>query len=246
MRVGIGEHGRKVDALDRRSHPGRSTPARAQIVAARSTWEARASVTVPGSVTPGTLHVEGHPHDLLVDERALRPQPVRTAHVPVVGREDDDRVVPRPRRLERGEDRSEAAVGERVQVHVVVEVPEPRPLVGRDRCCPTARAAGPTATVDALRAWRAGRRRSSRAAGRTPRGRDRRRPGADRHPSMPPPPGSGSDPGHLVGVAVGVPGLVDREPHHVMGVDQGDGEEPWAVLGPAGVLARASGRRWMR
>jgi len=36
-----------------------STPASAQMVAARSTWEPRADVTVPGAVAPGTFTYSG-------------------------------------------------------------------------------------------------------------------------------------------------------------------------------------------
>jgi hypothetical protein len=36
-----------------------STPASEQMVAARSTWDPRAEVTVPGEVTPGTFTYSG-------------------------------------------------------------------------------------------------------------------------------------------------------------------------------------------
>ena len=45
----------------------------------------------------------------------------------------------------------------------------------------------------------------------------------------------GADGGHVVGVPLPVAGLVDREPHDVVGVDQGHGEEPR--------LGRRRGRR---
>ena len=63
-----------------------------------------------------------------------------------------------------------------------------------------------------------------------------------------------ADGGDVVGVALAVAGLVHREPHDVVGVDQGHGEEPGigrraaGPVGPAPPPARrsrsASGRRW--
>ena len=136
-------------------------------------------------------HVARHVHDLLVDERALRAQPVRPAHVAVIGGEDHDRVVVGAGLLERAEHRAERLVGHLLQLHVVVEVAQPRPLVARDRCIPTARAAGPSAIAVASRACRAGRHRSSRAACRTPRRRRCRRSAARRLLSTSPTRGPG-------------------------------------------------------
>ena len=101
-------------------------------------------------------------HDLLVDERALRPQAVRAAHVAVVGREDHDRVVPRARRPRaRASTVPSDSSAIRCSFDVVVEVPAATPSCRTGRCSPRCRAAGPSATAGARRACRAGRRRSS-------------------------------------------------------------------------------------
>ena len=236
-----------------------STPASAQMVAARSTWEPRAEVTEPGGGHAGHLHVEGHPHDLVVDEGPLGAEPVRAAHVAVVGGEDDDGVVPRPRRLEGGEHRAQAAVGQLVEVDVVVEVAQPGPLVGRVDVAPQPVLLVPAPLPVGLGLGvevvvEVGRQAVDHLGVGV---------GEDGE-GVVVLPGGGlehrADGGHVVGVPLPVAGLVHREPHHVVGVDQGHGQEPG--LGAAGAVPGnrsggpvpspawrsrpASGRRWRR
>ena len=72
--------------------------------------------------------------------------------------------------------------------------------------------------------WRSSWKLAGRC--RRPRRRGRCRPAAGRRPSRPPSRGLGADRRHVLGVALLVAGLVDGEPHDVVGVDQGHGEEP--------------------
>ena len=187
------------------------------------------------------LGVERDPHDLVVDEGALRAQAVRPAHVAVVGGEEDDGVVPGAGGLEGGEHGAEAPVGQPVEVDVVVEVAEPgRGVVGVDVApepvllVPAPLAVGLGLGVEVV--VEVGGQPVEHLGVRI--GEDRQRvvvlPGRRlEHPA---------DGGHLVGVPLAVAGLVDREPHHVVGVDQGDGEEPGPVvrIGAATVRRRCS------
>ena len=161
---------------------------------------------------------------------------MRPAHVAVVGGEDDHGVVPRPGVLEGGQHRAEAAVGQPVEVHVVVEVAEPgRGVAGVDVApqavllvpapLPVRLGLGVQVVVEV-------RREPVDHLG-VRVGEDRERvvllPGGGlEHPT---------DAGHLVGVVLAVPRLVHRKPHHVVGVDQGDGEEPGLGAGPVAVAA---------
>ena len=170
-------------------------------------------------------HVQRHPHDLVVDERALGAQAVRPAHVAVVGGEDHHGVVPRPAVVERLEHRAQALVGEALELDVVVEVAEPGPgVAGVDvppqpvllvpAPLPVRLGLGVQVVVEVGRELLdhlvvvRGRRP---AAGRRP---SRRRPRGPTHRR------------HVLGVALVVPGLVDGEPHDVVRVHERHGQEP--------------------
>ena len=212
----------------------------------------------PGGGHARDLDVQGHPHDLVVDEGPLGAQAVGAAHVAVVGGEDDDGVVPGPGGLEGGEHRAQAAVGQPVEVHVVVEVAEPGTVVRRVDVAPQAVLLVPAPLpvglglgvqvvvevgrqlVDHLRV---GLGEDGEGVVVLPGGRLEHLP----------------DGGHVVGMALPVARLVDREPHDVVRVDQGHGEEPGLrphcrrEPGPpacpcplAGRSSPASGRRWWR
>ncbi len=58
----------------------------------------------------GTAHDEGHAVRLLEGRHALEEQAVRAQVVAVVGREDDERVIRLPRRLQRGEKAADLVV----------------------------------------------------------------------------------------------------------------------------------------
>ena len=184
------------------------------------------------------LHVEGYPHDLVVDERALRAQTVGAAHVAVVGGEDDHRVVPPTGSFEGGEHDAQVAVGQLVEMDVVVEVAQPRPLVGRvdvppqpvllvPAPLPMGFGLGVEVVVEvgrqAVDHLGVGLGEDGEGVVVLPGGRLEHRP----------------DGGYVVGVPLAVAGLVHREPHHVMRVDQGHGEEPG--IGAAGAVLPGTG-----
>ncbi len=188
------------------------------------------------------LHVEGHPHDLVVDEGALGAQAVGAAHVAVVGGEDHDGVVPRPRRLEGAQHRAEVLVGQVVEVDVVVEVTEPGGGVRRVDVTHQPVLLVPPPLAVRLRLGVEGVaevRREPVAHLGVGVAVDGQRlvvlPG--RRLQDP------ADVGDVLGVAVLVAGLVHREPHHVVGVDQRHGQEPrlGPVVGGAGVLGQPVG-----
>ena len=179
----------------------------------------------------GDLEVEGNPHDLVVDEGSLGTQPVGAAHVAVVGGEDDHGVVPRPCRLEGGQHNSEVAVGQPVEVHVVVEMAQPGPFVGRVDHAPQTVLLVPTPLPvglgfgeevvvevggELVDHFGIGVGEDGEGVVVLPGGRLEQR----------------ADGGHVVGVALLVARLIDRKPHDVVGIDQGHGEEPG--VGPPG------------
>ena len=167
---------------------------------------------------------------------------MRSAHVTVIGREHDHRVVPRTAALQGAEHAAEAVVGELVELHVVVELPPPRRVVlGRQVARqPVLLVPAPLAmtrrlgeqvvaevlgeAVDDLRV--VVRERRHRVAvlplGRVQQGLRR---------------------GELVGVGRLVVGLVHREPHHVVGVHEGDRQEPRIGLRPVGFQPASGGVR---
>ena len=172
--------------------------------------------------------VARHVHDLLVHERALAAQPVRPAHVAVVGREDHDRVVvraacSRAHRAPCRATRRPAGAASRSSRGGAATT-----SCRRGRCSPTCRAAGPSATAVASRACRAGRRRSWRAASSHTSSYSVSNNGSSSssfHFDISSSCSTEVDLVRVRGIVV-VGGLVDREPHHVVRVHQRDGEEP--------------------
>ena len=176
-------------------------------------------------MTPGNLDIERHPHDLVVDERPLGPQPVGAAHVAVVGGEDDDGVVPLARGLEGPEHGAQAAIGQLVEVDVVVEMAEPGRLVPRVDVAPQTVLLVPTPLSMGLRLGvqvivEVGRELVDHLGiglGEDGQGVVVLPGGRLEHLT---------DGGHVVGMAFPIAGLVHRKPHDVVRVDQGHGQEP--------------------
>ena len=181
----------------------------------------------------GNPHVERNAHDLVVDEGTLGPQPVGSAHVAVVGREDHDGVVPGTAVVKGLEDRSEALVGEPVELDVVVEVTEPGLRVRGVDVPPETVLLVPAPLAVGLRLGMEVVREIGReffeylVIGTVVDGE-----GVVLLPSraLEDP----ADAGHLLGVALGVAGLVDGEPHDVVRVDQRHRQEPGLVVGSSG------------
>ena len=200
-----------------------------------------------GRPHPGRRHarhpdVERHPHDLVVDERPLRPQAVRAAHVAVVGGEQDHGVVPPARLLERAEHDAEALVGPAVELDVVVEVAQPRLRVGRVDVAPEAVLLVPPPLP--LRVG-LGVQVVVEVGGQLVDdfvvGVGERREGLVLLPLRRLE--DAADERRLVGVGGLVRGLVDREPHHVVRVHEGDGEEPRVGAARVGPQPRCRVRR---
>ncbi len=149
--------------------------------------------------------------------------------------------------LERGEDRPQTSVRQLVEVDVIVEVAEPcGGVVGVD--------VPPQAVLLVPPPLAVGLRLGEQVVvevGREPVAHLGIGVGVDGERIVVLP-GGGlehlADRADLVGMALAVTGLVDREPHHVVGIDQCDREEPRCVasrVGPsrAGPPARAGPSR---
>ncbi len=221
----VGEDGGEVGPLDgrlrcRRTDTGQGTDGGGQVDMGP---ERRGDST--GGGNPGHLHIERHPHDLVVDERAFGSQPVRPAHVPMVGGEDDDGVVPCPRLLQRTEDGAQVAIGHLVEMDVVVEMTQPRLLVVRVDVAPQPVLLVPTPLAVRLGLGvqvviEVGRQIVDNLVVGLGEDRERivvlpRRRLENR-----------AHAGHVGGMALPVAGLVDGEPHHIVRVDQRHGQEP--------------------
>lgn len=155
------------------------------------------------------------------------------AHVAVVGGEDDHGVVPGAGRLQGAEDGAEAGVGQLVEVDVVVEVAEPAPRVGGVDVAPETVLLVPAPLAvglglgvqvvgevgrQVLDHLGVGLRVDGQCVVVLPRRRLE----------------DGPDGGDVLRVGLAVAGLVDRVPHHVMGVHESHGEEPGAPAGRRG------------
>ncbi len=196
----------------------------------------------------GHAHVQRHPHDFVVHERALGAKTVGPAHVAVVRSEDHHRVIPRPGVLESAEHGPQTLIGEALELHVVIEVAKPGSGVTGVDVAPQAVLLVPAPLPvrlglgvevvvevgrellhDLVVVLAIDRKRVVVLPGRGIENTAHRC--------------------HVLGVGVLVSGLVDREPHDVMRIDEGDGQEP-GLDGYARVATGrwpgASERHWKR
>ncbi len=159
-----------------------------------------------------------------------------------------------PRALEGGEHRAQALVGQPLEVHVVVEVAEPgRSVLGVDVAPQTVLLVpAPLSVCFGLGVKvvvEVGRQPVDHLGVGLVEGGEGvvLLPGGSLQHA--------TDGGDIVGMAFAIARLVDREPHHVVGVDQGDGEEPGPDDPPRYRRcrwrrplrsSRSNGRRWWR